>query len=180
MTVLRDGFTENVNHHCPRSLTENMNYILGKQIICCICAVTVVILNRENTSQNTLPNYELAGISNQTTFPMMQRGSTRMIKCTDQFACFICINTSSTQKYSIVNSQYECLNESSDFTLSQDDIRSVMREGRQLLSNLEASKAVEGAAAEDRDISQDKERVQRYETHQWSLYPANNLTQICA
>ncbi|RXN06874.1 proto-oncogene DBL-like isoform X2 [Labeo rohita] len=43
----------------------------------------------------------------------------------------------------------------------KDDIRSVMREGRQLLSNLEASKAVEGAAAEDRDISQDKERVQR-------------------
>ncbi len=37
-----------------------------------------------------------------------------------------------------------------------------MREGRQLLSNLEASKAVEGAAAEDRDISQDKERVERY------------------
>lgn len=79
-----------------------------------------------------------------------------------------------------MNSQYECLNESSDFTLSQDDIRSVMREGRQLLSNLEASKAVEGAAAEDRDISQDKERVQRYETHQWSLYSANNLIQICA
>ncbi|XP_016093352.1 proto-oncogene DBL-like [Sinocyclocheilus grahami] len=44
----------------------------------------------------------------------------------------------------------------------KDDIRSVMREGCQLLSNLEASKAVEGAAAEDRDISQDKERVQRY------------------
>ncbi|ROL54355.1 Proto-oncogene DBL [Anabarilius grahami] len=43
----------------------------------------------------------------------------------------------------------------------KDDIRSVMREGRQLLSNLEASKAEEGAAAEDRDISQDKERVQR-------------------
>uniref|UniRef100_A0A8C1XEN0 MCF.2 cell line derived transforming sequence b n=1 Tax=Cyprinus carpio TaxID=7962 RepID=A0A8C1XEN0_CYPCA len=43
----------------------------------------------------------------------------------------------------------------------KDDIRTVMREGRQLLSNLEASKAVEGAAAEDRDISQDKERVQR-------------------
>ncbi|XP_067289795.1 proto-oncogene DBL [Pseudorasbora parva] len=43
----------------------------------------------------------------------------------------------------------------------KDDIRSVMREGRQLLSNLEASKAAEGAAAEDRDISQDKERVQR-------------------
>ncbi|XP_016381459.1 proto-oncogene DBL-like isoform X2 [Sinocyclocheilus rhinocerous] len=43
----------------------------------------------------------------------------------------------------------------------KDDIRSVMREGRQLLSNLEASKAVEGAVAEDRDISQDKERVQR-------------------
>uniref|UniRef100_A0A8C1Q9L4 MCF.2 cell line derived transforming sequence b n=1 Tax=Cyprinus carpio TaxID=7962 RepID=A0A8C1Q9L4_CYPCA len=43
----------------------------------------------------------------------------------------------------------------------KDDIRSVMREGRQLLSNLEASKAVEGAAAEDRDTSQDKERVQR-------------------
>ncbi|XP_043106066.1 proto-oncogene DBL isoform X2 [Puntigrus tetrazona] len=43
----------------------------------------------------------------------------------------------------------------------KDNIRSVMREGRQLLSNLEASKAVEGAAAEDRDISQDKERVQR-------------------
>lgn len=40
-----------------------------------------------------------------------------------------------------------------------------MREGRQLLSNLEASKAVEGAAAEDRDISQDKERVQRYIQH---------------
>lgn len=46
--------------------------------------------------------------------------------------------------------------------LLQGDIRTVMREGRQLLSNLEASKAVEGAAAEDRDISQDKERVQRY------------------
>ncbi|KTF74633.1 hypothetical protein cypCar_00036959 [Cyprinus carpio] len=45
--------------------------------------------------------------------------------------------------------------------LQTDDIRSVMREGRQLLSNLEASKAVEGAAAEDRDTSQDKERVQR-------------------
>ncbi|XP_051971780.1 proto-oncogene DBL isoform X2 [Xyrauchen texanus] len=43
----------------------------------------------------------------------------------------------------------------------KDDIRSVMREGRQLLSSLEASKAAEGAAAEDRDISQDKERVQR-------------------
>ncbi|XP_077098753.1 proto-oncogene DBL isoform X1 [Siphateles boraxobius] len=43
----------------------------------------------------------------------------------------------------------------------KDDIRSVMRDGRQLLSNLEASKAMEGAAAEDRDISQDKERVQR-------------------
>ncbi|XP_026129388.1 proto-oncogene DBL isoform X1 [Carassius auratus] len=46
----------------------------------------------------------------------------------------------------------------------KDDIRTVMREGRQLLSNLEASKAVEGAAAEDRDISQDKERVQRLVT----------------
>ncbi|XDV54241.1 hypothetical protein PO909_022579 [Leuciscus waleckii] len=43
----------------------------------------------------------------------------------------------------------------------KDDIRSVMRDGRQLLSNLEASKAMEGAALEDRDISQDKERVQR-------------------
>ncbi|XP_051541848.1 proto-oncogene DBL-like isoform X1 [Myxocyprinus asiaticus] len=43
----------------------------------------------------------------------------------------------------------------------KDDIKSVMREGRQLLSNLESSKAAEGAAAEDRDISQDKERVQR-------------------
>ncbi|TRY99252.1 hypothetical protein DNTS_022814 [Danionella cerebrum] len=43
----------------------------------------------------------------------------------------------------------------------KDDIRSVMRDGRQLLSNLEASKAMEGAAAENRDISQDKERVQR-------------------
>ncbi|XP_056592276.1 proto-oncogene DBL isoform X1 [Triplophysa dalaica] len=43
----------------------------------------------------------------------------------------------------------------------KDDIRSVMREGRQLFSNLEASNAVEGAAAEDRDISQDKERVNR-------------------
>ncbi|XP_065114104.1 proto-oncogene DBL isoform X2 [Paramisgurnus dabryanus] len=43
----------------------------------------------------------------------------------------------------------------------KDDIRCVLREGRQLLSNLEASKAEEGAAAEDRDISHDKERVQR-------------------
>ncbi|KAG1928429.1 proto-oncogene DBL isoform X1 [Pimephales promelas] len=43
----------------------------------------------------------------------------------------------------------------------KDDIRSVMRDGRQLLSNLEASKAMEGATAEDRDISQDKERVQK-------------------
>lgn len=61
-----------------------------------------------------------------------------------------------------MNSQYEWLNECTDFKLFQDDIRSVLREGRQLLSNLEASKAVEGAAAEDRDISQDKERVNRH------------------
>ncbi|XP_076875627.1 proto-oncogene DBL isoform X2 [Brachyhypopomus gauderio] len=43
----------------------------------------------------------------------------------------------------------------------KDDIRAVIREGRQILSNLEGAKAAEGAAAEDRDINQDRDTVQR-------------------
>lgn len=53
-----------------------------------------------------------------------------------------------------------------------------MREGRQLLSNLEASKAVEGAAAEDRDISQDKERVQRYAGYYSPAEKVNHCHQL--
>ncbi|XP_030648444.1 proto-oncogene DBL [Chanos chanos] len=41
----------------------------------------------------------------------------------------------------------------------KDDIRSVIKEGRQLLSNLESAKTAEGAAAEDRN--QDRATVQR-------------------
>uniref|UniRef100_A0AAY4B2A7 MCF.2 cell line derived transforming sequence b n=1 Tax=Denticeps clupeoides TaxID=299321 RepID=A0AAY4B2A7_9TELE len=43
----------------------------------------------------------------------------------------------------------------------KDDIRSVMKEGRNLLTSLEASKAPEGATAEDRDGRQDRDTVQR-------------------
>ncbi|XP_066506597.1 proto-oncogene DBL [Hoplias malabaricus] len=43
----------------------------------------------------------------------------------------------------------------------KDDIRSVIKEGRQILSNLEGARAAEGAAAEDRDINQDRDTVQR-------------------
>ncbi|KAA0703993.1 Proto-oncogene DBL [Triplophysa tibetana] len=60
----------------------------------------------------------------------------------------------------------------------KDDIRSVMREGRQLLSNLEASKAVEGAAAEDRDISQDKERVNRHIRMHHTSFTCRLLAQL--
>ncbi|XP_048850571.1 proto-oncogene DBL isoform X2 [Brienomyrus brachyistius] len=43
----------------------------------------------------------------------------------------------------------------------KDDIRSVMRQGRQLLSNLEASKTAPEDSEGQRDISQDWDRVQR-------------------
>ncbi|KAG9263221.1 proto-oncogene DBL-like [Astyanax mexicanus] len=43
----------------------------------------------------------------------------------------------------------------------KDDIRSVIKEGRQILSNLEGARAAEGAAMEDRDINQDRDTVQR-------------------
>ncbi|KAI4883426.1 hypothetical protein NFI96_030946 [Prochilodus magdalenae] len=48
----------------------------------------------------------------------------------------------------------------------KDDIRSVIKEGRQILSNLEGARAADGAAAEDRDINQDRDTVQRYATNQ--------------
>uniref|UniRef100_A0A8C7KVY4 MCF.2 cell line derived transforming sequence n=1 Tax=Oncorhynchus kisutch TaxID=8019 RepID=A0A8C7KVY4_ONCKI len=43
----------------------------------------------------------------------------------------------------------------------KDDIRSVMREGRHLLSNLEAAKAAKADGQEDKDIKQDWDTVQR-------------------
>ncbi|XP_049324993.1 proto-oncogene DBL isoform X7 [Astyanax mexicanus] len=43
----------------------------------------------------------------------------------------------------------------------KDDIRSVIKDGRQILSNLEGARAAEGAAMEDRDINQDRDTVQR-------------------
>uniref|UniRef100_A0A4W4F9B2 MCF.2 cell line derived transforming sequence b n=1 Tax=Electrophorus electricus TaxID=8005 RepID=A0A4W4F9B2_ELEEL len=46
-------------------------------------------------------------------------------------------------------------------TDKQDDIRAVIREGRQILSNLEGVRAAEDAAAEERNINQDRDTVQR-------------------
>lgn len=46
----------------------------------------------------------------------------------------------------------------------QEDIRSVMREGRHLLSNLEAAKAAKADGQEDKDIKQDWDTVQRCST----------------
>ncbi|MFT7802120.1 proto-oncogene DBL-like, partial [Arapaima gigas] len=43
----------------------------------------------------------------------------------------------------------------------KDDIRSVMRQGRQLLTRLEASMAAEAVSEEDKDITQDWDTVQR-------------------
>ncbi|CAB1315938.1 unnamed protein product [Coregonus sp. 'balchen'] len=43
----------------------------------------------------------------------------------------------------------------------KDDIRSVMREGRHLLANLEAAKAAKADGQEDKDIKQDWDTVQR-------------------
>ncbi|XP_035391572.1 LOW QUALITY PROTEIN: proto-oncogene DBL [Electrophorus electricus] len=43
----------------------------------------------------------------------------------------------------------------------KDDIRAVIREGRQILSNLEGVRAAEDAAAEERNINQDRDTVQR-------------------
>lgn len=47
------------------------------------------------------------------------------------------------------------------FTLFQDDIRNVLKEGRLLLSNLETVKASKRDVEEERDIRADMETVQR-------------------
>ena len=67
-------------------------------------------------------------------------------KCTSLVCVFVCVRA--------------CV-----FVCLQDDIRSVTKEGRNLLCNLETAKSAQKSGAEDRDVKQDRDTVQRWS--QW-------------